>query len=180
MNNHPLSFNIREQLLVELSYFNMHYVADSIGTDPDHFNTIMKLILKDTDPVPARAAWVAELVTQKEPDLIKPYLKDIIKGLKRFTHPGTTRNMLKILMRTKVSESLQGLLIDYCFTCIMHPDEKVAAKVFAMQIIENYVPIYPELAGELSEVIRDQFNKNSAGFKSRGRKVLKNMEQYLT
>ncbi|MBE0653939.1 MAG: hypothetical protein IH594_09080 [Bacteroidales bacterium] len=179
LENPEHRLNIREQLLVELSYFNIHYVADSVGTDPGFFKTIMELVLKDKDPVPARAAWVAELVTQKDPGLIRPYLKDIVKGLKRYTHPGTTRNILKILMRTEIPESLQGILVDYCFRCIADADEKVAAKVYAMQIIENHVPMYPELAGELSEMIRDQFSKNSAGFKSRGRKVLKNMEKYL-
>jgi hypothetical protein len=172
------SFSIREQLLVELSYFNIHYIADVIGTDHAHFKTIMDLVLKDKDPVPARAAWVAELVTQKDPLLFVPYLKEVVKKLKHFTHPGTTRNILKILMRTEIPGSLQGMLIDFCFHCILDAGEKVAAKVYAMQIIENHVSMYPELAVELSEVIRDQLNKNSAGFRSRGKKVLTNLKKY--
>jgi hypothetical protein len=171
--------NIREQLLVELSHFNMNYIANAIGTDPAHFESVMKMVLQDKDPVPPRAAWVAELVTQKDPALIKPYLGKIIEGLERYTHPGTRRNILKILMRTKIPEEYQGHLIDICFQWIMDEEKKVATKVFAMQIIENHLPEYPELAIELSEVIHDQFHKNSAGFKSRGRKVLKNLEKYL-
>lgn len=171
--------NIREQLLVELSYFNMHYIADSIGTSEENFKTVMQLVLEDKDPVPPRAAWVAELVSLKDPSLINPYIGRMIEGLESYTHPGTRRNVLKILMRTDIPEEYQGLLIDICFRWIMDEEKKVASKVFAMQIIENHLSLYPELAVELSEVIQDQFNKNSAGFKSRGRKVLKNLEKYL-
>jgi len=171
--------NIREQLMAELSHFNINYIAAAIDTDPDHFNTIMHFVLHDKDPVPPRAAWVAEIVSGKNPTLIDPYIEDIISGLDNYTHPGTRRNMLKILMRTEIPEYLQGLLIDICFQWIMDDHKKVAAKVYAIQIIENHLPLYPELAVELSEVIRDQFNKNSAGFRSRGRKVLNNLKKYL-
>jgi hypothetical protein len=171
--------NIREQLLVELSHFNMNFIADSIGTNPDHFKTIMKLVLIEKDPVPARAAWVAELVSQKDPSLVEPWIGKMVDGLENFTHPGTRRNVLKILMRTKIPEEYQGQLIDICFRWILDEEKKVASKVYAMQIIENHLPQYPELAVELSEVINDQFEKNSAGFKSRGRKVLENLQKYL-
>lgn len=171
--------NIREQLLVELSHFNMNYIADSIGTSNDNFKTIMNLVLLDEDPVPPRAAWVAELVSHKDPSLVEPYIGKMVEGLENYTHPGTRRNVLKILMRTKIPEEYQGLLIDICFRWILDEEKKVAAKVYAMQIIENHLSKYPELAIELSEVINDQFDKNSAGFKSRGRKVLKNLQQYL-
>jgi len=170
--------DIREQLLVELSHFNMHYIADVLGTDPLHFRSIMEMILYDKDPVPPRAAWVAELMSQKDPELIKPWVGKIVQNLEKFTHPGTRRNTLKIFMRTEIPEEHQGMLIDICFRWVMDEDKKVASKIFAMQIIENHIPLYPDLSVELSEVINDQWDKNSAGFKSRGRKVLKNIQKH--
>lgn len=171
--------DIREQLLVELSHFNMNYIADSIGTDPGNFAKIMRMVLEDKDPVPARAAWVAELVSQRDPGLIDPYTGEMIMKLEKFTHPGTRRNVLKILSRTKIPQDYQGLLIDICFRWLQDETKKVAAKVFAMEIIENHLPQYPELSFELYEIINDQFDKNSAGFRARGRKVLKKLQQYL-
>jgi len=156
----------------------MHYIADALGADPVNFSSIMEMILNDEDPVPPRAAWVAELMSQKDPELIKPWMDNIIQNLEKFTHPGTRRNILKILMRTEIPEEHQGRLIDICFRWIMDENKKVASKVFAMQIIENHIPLYPELGVELSEVIQDQWDKNSAGFKSRGRKVLKNIQKH--
>lgn len=170
---------IKKQLQVELSRFNTNYIANAVGTDPQHFSTLMNYILTEKDPVPPRAAWVAEIVSEKKPCLLIPWTGKLIEGLESFTHPGTTRNVLKMLMRVEIPEEYQGLLIDICFRWIADENVKVASKIFSMQIIENHVNQYPELAFELSELIRDQFNKNSAGFKSRGKKVLKNLQKYL-
>jgi len=174
---HALS--LHNQLMQELSHFNMHYIADTIGDDEEMFAEIINILLNKKDPLPPRAAWVAEIVCQKYPDLIKPYLNKIVRGLKLYTHPGSRRNSLKILMRTEIPENLQGVLIDTCFEWLLSAEKTVAVKIFAMQIIENHLAFYPELAVELKEVIEDQWEKNSAGFKSRGRKVLKGLEKYL-
>ena len=170
---------IKEQLLQELSHFNMHYVAEAIGGDMNKFDIIMSLLLYENDPVPPRAGWIAEIITQKYPQNINPYLDKLINKLGKFTHPGSRRNSLKILMRTEIPEDLQGPLIDICFEWILSPERTVAVKVFAMQIIQNHLPMYPELAYELRGVIEDQWEKNSIGFKSRGRKVLKETERYM-
>ncbi len=163
----------------EMSRFNMHYIADVINCDKEKFAKIVSIILNEKDPLPPRAAWVAEIVTQKYPDLIGPYIDDLIQKLKSFTHPGSRRNSLKILMNTNIPESSQGLLIDTCFDWMMSADRTVGVKVYAMQIIENHLPVYPELAIELKGIIEDQWEKNSTGFKARGRKVLKGLERYI-
>ena len=174
--------NFNQQLAAELSHKNMHFVAHCVGKNEAYFREIIELLLHDKDPVPARAAWVAEIVTIDFPYLIDPYLHDLIEALPRFTHPGSQRNTLKILSRNceKIEdEDDQGYLIDLCFTWIKDQDITVAVKIFSMDIITSFVKVYPELAYELQSVIEDQFNKNSAGFKSRGRKTLKEIGRYI-
>ena len=170
--------DIRNQLLQETSRFNMEYIASVIGDDKEKFAELMKLYLKEKDPIPAKAAWVAEYVCLKHPELIDPYLEDLVHSLALFTHPGSRRNSLKILMQTKIPEDLQGPLIDICFQWMSSTEKTVAVKVYAMQIIENHLELYPELAFELKSIIEDQWDKNSAGFKARGSKVLKRLEKF--
>ena len=50
-------------------------------------------------------------------------------------------------------------------------------KAHAMQIIYNHVLLYPELKDELVTVLEDQMENNSAGFKSRGVRLIKQMEK---
>jgi len=58
-------------------------------------------------------------------------------------------------------------------------DQPVAIKVHAMQVIANHLDLYPELAFELRGGIEDQWDKNSVGFKSRGKRVLQGLQKYL-
>ncbi len=173
MKNNPSEKEFRDQLLQELSHFNMHYVAKAAGNDPGNLEKIISLMLNDHDPVPPRAAWVAEIISAENPGLIEPWIPAIIEKMNAFTHPGTRRNTLKILERHKVEdEDLQGLLIETCFQWISDRKKTTAVKVFAMQIIANYLTDYPELGYELSEIIREQFPDSSPGFKNRGQKIL--------
>ncbi|MCF8378837.1 MAG: hypothetical protein K9H49_04620 [Bacteroidales bacterium] len=170
--------DIRKQLLQETSRFNADYIAHEISGDKEKFAVLMNIYLDGEDPFPQKAAWVAEIVSSIYPELIQPYLKQIVKKLPGFTHPGSRRNALKILMRTEIPEKLQGPLIDICFQWLSGNDQPVAIKVYAMQIIENHLKLYPELAYELREVIEDQWERNSVGFKSRGRMVLRGLGKY--
>jgi hypothetical protein len=172
--------NFKEQLQAELSHRNMHFIAHCVGKDKKTFDEIIQLLLNDKDPVPARAAWVAEIVCLEYPELIVPYIHELIEALPRFTHPGSQRNTVKILTRCTIEdENDQGVLIDLCFQWITKPEITVAVKVYCMEILSNHLKIYPELAYELKSVIEDQFEKNSAGFKSRGRRTLKLLQKYI-
>ncbi len=168
--------NFREQLLSELSRKNIDYIIHCIGDRQDLFDEIVGLILHDTDPVPARAAWVAEGVSEQFPEMINPHVTSLIRALPACTHPGTRRNVLKILSRTPIPEEEQGMLIDQCFGWMLDLNEPVAVKVYCMQIIANHLDTYPELSNELREVIEDQWDRNSPGFQSRGRKILRMMK----
>ena len=104
---------------------------------------------------------------------MESHLPVLISALPTYTHPGTRRNILKILSRSGIPQEYQGELIDLCFRFLVDAGQPVAVKVYAMQIIANHLSSYPELGNELREIIEDQFSRNSAGFHSRGRKILK-------
>ena len=90
---------------------------------------------------------------------------------------GTLRSLLRLLARYDIPEEDQGLLIDECFSYLVSELYPVAVKAHAMQIIYNHVLLYPELKHELTTVLRDQAENNSVGFKSRGNRLIKQMEK---
>jgi len=54
--------------------------------------------------------------------------------------------------------------------------EPIAIRVFAMTVLANLADTYPEIKGELIAVIEDQMPYGSAGFISRGKKILKKLK----
>jgi len=142
-----------------------------------NFRALLQLALKEKDPVAWRAAWVLDGSDELKPGLARKYISKIVKALPGLESLGSLRSLLRLLARWDIPEDEQGLLIDLCFSYLVSAQYPVAVKAHAMQIIYLHVLIYPELKDELVAVIEDQIANNSVGFKSRGRRLIKQMEK---
>ena len=142
-----------------------------------HFRTLLQLTLYEKDPLAWRACWVLDGSDELKPGLARKYISKIVNALPELESLGTLRSLLRMLSRYDIPEEEQGLLIDLCFSYLVSELYPVAVKVHAMQIIYKHVLLYPELKDELVAVIEDQIANNSVGFKSRGRRLIKQMEK---
>ncbi len=163
--------DIRTQLLSELSRDNIDFTIHMLGNDPVPFKELVNFIFNDPDPLPMRASWVMEGITAQYPEMILPYIGMLIRNFRKYTHPGTRRNLLKIFSRMEIPEKYHGILLDICFDWLTAEDRTVAEKVYAMQIIANHLKLYPELINEFVEILNDQVPKNSPGFASRAKQI---------
>lgn len=142
-----------------------------------HFNSLLDLALHEQDPLAWRAAWVLDGSDEKKPGMARKHLSGIIEALPGLESTGTLRSLLRMLVRYDIPEKYQGLLIDLCFSYLVSELYPVAVKAHAMQIIYQHVLLYPELKHELTTVLRDQAENNSVGFRSRGTRLIKQMEK---
>ena len=58
---------------------------------------------------------------------------------------------------------------------IKRKDEKAAAKAFSLTILHNLSKQYPEIKQELKTIIDDRWEYESAAFRARARKILKEL-----
>jgi len=142
-----------------------------------HFTLLLELVIHEKDPLAWRAAWVLDGSDEFKPGLARKHISKIVKALPALESLGSLRFLLRMLSRYEIPEEEQGLLIDLCFSYLVSELYPVAVKAHAMQIIYMHVLIYPELKDELIAVIEDQIANNSVGFKSRGRRLIKQMEK---
>ena len=142
-----------------------------------NFTRLLWLALHEKDPVAWRAAWLLDGSDEKMPGMAGKHIPGIVKALPGLQSMGTIRSLLRMLTRHSIPENEQGLLIDLCFSYLVSELYPVAVKAHAMQIIYNHVLQYPELKNEFIAVIEDQAENNSAGFKARGRSLIKQMEK---
>jgi len=160
----------------QLSRQHMDYVAHCIGNDEEEFERLMDIALHGKEPVVQRAAWAMDACLEKHPELLSPYVEILIENLPRFSNNGIKRQIVKALAaRNNIPEKLEGQLAGLCFDWLQSPDMPVAIKVHCMQILANITARHPDLAGELRTIITEQIPRNSAGFSSRGRKILKEL-----
>ena len=158
----------------QLSRRHMEFVAHCIGDNEKEFQRLMLIVLFGSEPVVQRAAWVMDICQEAHPELLSPYVETLIDALPRFSNNSVRRQAVKALAaRNDIPEKLEGQLVNLCFEWLQSPDMPVAIKVHCMQILANIAARYPDLAVELRTIISEQIPRNSAGFASRGRKILK-------
>ena len=76
----------------------------------------------------------------------------------------------------ELPEKYHGEIMDMCFRYLESPAESLAVRIFSMSVLTNLVKYYPEIKAELKLIIEDQLPHQTAGFKSRAKKVLKQLE----
>ncbi|MDR1155602.1 MAG: hypothetical protein LBL04_12925 [Bacteroidales bacterium] len=166
-------------LMQQLSRRHMEHVAHCIGDNEKEFERLMAIVLHGREPVVQRAAWAMDACLKIHPKLLLPYVETLIAALPRFGNNGTIRQVVKALAVRDIPEKLEGQAVDLCFRWLQSSATPVAVKVHCMQILANITVQHPDLAVELRTVISGQMPRNSAGFASRGRKILKQLQNEI-
>jgi hypothetical protein len=170
--------SLKEVILKEHSKRQCDKVVASIGNSAPRFSELVNLFLEGPYRVTQRAAWPLSCCLEKNPTLIQPHLKKILNySMKPGVHDAVKRNVVRLLQFIEVPKRLQGLTAAICFQFFNNKKEPIAIRVFSMTVLSNLAKKLPELKNELIPLIEDQMPYGSAGFISRGRKVLKELKK---
>jgi len=127
-----------------------------------------------------RASWTLTKVCDKFPEIIYPYLSQIVETLNTIDNDSTLRYFLRIISLSdleKINSHQHGLLADFCFSTLNSGFSAIAVKAYTMEILYRLSLIYPEFANELSASIRILLEDASAGIAARGSIVLKKLAE---
>ena len=169
--------HIKELLEAEHSKVQTVRVVDYIGEEKEKFEALMQLFFADDWCLNQRASWPIPLIVDRYPELIYPYLERLIKNLENPSHNAVVRNTVKLFQYIDIIEKFQGQVVNLCMAMLTDPKEPVANRVFSMTVIYNISKEWPDLQNELKLLIESQIESESPGFKSRGGKILKEMEK---
>ena len=169
-------FDCKRLLMQQMSRQHIDYVAHCIGNNAKEFEQLMDMVLHGREPVVQRAAWAMDACLDTHPEFLTPYVEILVDVLPRFSNNGVKRQVVKALATHNIPEKHEGQLADLCFDWLQSSDIPVGIKVHCMQILANITKRHPDLAVELRTVITEQIPRNSTGFASRGRKILKGLQ----
>ena len=166
--------NLREEILKEHSKTQCDKILQWIGNDQKNFDELFFLFLNDEYRVVQRAAWPVSFAVIAHPELIRKHWSNLIKNLQKPNlHDAVKRNTVRLLQQINIPKKYQGAIMDICFSYIESPREAVAVKAFSLTVLGNLAKQYPEIIPELKILIEDQLPGQTAAFKSRGKKLLK-------
>ncbi len=165
-----------KEILDEHSKAQAHKLADYVGNNPTRFKSLLDVFLGGSYRVTQRAGWPISICVERDPNLILPHLKKLLDFLaKPNNHHSVKRNSIRLLQFINIPKRNYGQVADLCFGYLQSKKEPIAVRAFSMTVLFNIVKDEPELRNELKIIIEDQMPFSSAGFISRGKKVLKDI-----
>jgi hypothetical protein len=153
----------------------MVYITDYVGGDPARFGELVKVFIAGPYRVTQRAAWPLSYCVENHPGLVDGYWNELLHALKVPRHNAVTRNVLRLLQFVDVPEEQAGEVMHFCFELLAKPKEAVANQAFALTILANLAPRYPEIKSEILLSIENRMPHASPGFRSRAKRVIEQL-----
>jgi 8-oxo-dGTP diphosphatase len=163
-----------------MSMKEAEWVATSAIDNPAIFLKLFEYSLSSDKKLAFRASWTLTKVCDRFPEIIYPYLAQIVETLNKIDNESTLRCLLRIISLSdleKISNQQQGLLADFCFSVLNSGFSAIAVKAYSMEILYKLSLIYPELTNELSTSISILMEDGSAGITARGRMILRKLAE---
>ena len=169
--------DLEQEILKEPSKSQALKIAHYIGNKQERFDALMHIFFHGPSRLTQRAAWILSHCADHHPHLLMPYIPALIDNLETDPPVAVKRNTVRVLQNMEIPEEKMGILAEQCFNFLNSAKEAIAVKVFSMTILANIAKKFPELKQEVILTIENQMPYGSAGFRSRGRKVLKDLGQ---
>jgi 8-oxo-dGTP diphosphatase len=163
-----------------MSMKEAEWVATSAIENPAIFIKLLDYSLSSDKKLSFRASWTLTKVCDRFPELIYPYLPQIVDTIAEIVNESTLRSFLRIISLSdldKINSRQHGLLTDFCFSKLNSGFSAIAIKAYSMEIIYRLALIYPELANELSATINMLRGEGSAGVVARGHMIMKKLAE---
>ena len=156
-----------DHLLLAFGYISEH---------PEYIVLLMNIAMDDGLKGSWRASWMISKMYETYPELLVPYLGQVIDFLQKTTDSSKKREFLKLVSYYSVPEEKEALMLGYCIHHFTSASEPVAVRVHAMQILFNISEREPDLKNELIQLIEHEMEyHSSAGIQSRGSKLLRKL-----
>jgi len=167
---------LRQEILKEHSKAQCNAIVEWVGQSQKRFDELFNLFINDEYRVVQRAAWPVSYCVKKYPSFIKNHFEELIKKLQEpGVHDSVKRNSMRLLEAIQIPEKFQGSIMDIAFNYIASPTEATAIKAFSITVLGNMAIQYPEIIPELKTIIEEQFEKEKPAFKSRAKRLFKEL-----
>ncbi len=170
--------DIKKQLEKGFSKMNSVKISLYVGADADRFAELMSYMLGDDRELSRRAAWAVSFCFENHPFLFDAHVEELVNVMasKKY-HDAVKRTATQALQYMEIPEDLEGPAYDNAIAILNDTEEPIAVKAYSMSILEKIALKFPELKQEVILIVENQIPYSSAGYKSRGTKLLKKLKE---
>jgi hypothetical protein len=151
-------------------------IAEYACSSPSRFKELMQCFMSNEYRLAQRAAWSVSWAARKNPAMVEAYTGELVSVLeKKDVHDAVIRNSLRVLEDVDIPAAYHGQLMNTCFHFLEAVKTPLAFKVYSMTVLAKLANTYPEIRPELKLLIEANWDNETPGFKSRGKKILKSL-----
>lgn len=169
---------LQSMIIRMMSMKEAEWLANSAIDNPAIFLKLIEYSNKSESKLAFRASWTLTKVCDKYPEIIYPFLPEIVESIAGYKDESVLRSFLRIISLSelnKISSHHHGILADFCFSILYSGSSAIAVKAYSMEILYRLCLIYPAIANELSTVLKVIMEDASAGITSRSKIILKKL-----
>ena len=154
----------------------------------EHFKDLLKITFNTKSKNSVKAAWILELVCKEKINWLAPYLSYFSANINSITNESSLRPLAKICVflansyysnqdseiKKLVTKEHINSFIENGFQWLIQ-NHKVATKVYSMEFLYLFGKEIDWVYTELNYILQQNIMLESAAYKARGRKILKNI-----
>mgnify|MGYP006935342245 CR=1 FL=1 len=163
--------------MAEHSRSQADFIADIVIQQPILIEELLNIVLLNKEPISRRASWPLRIISDRDINILGPYVHTIIKQLPKIHNVAISRAFLAILVNVNIPEEYCGELLQYTSEILINPGSPVASLIYSADIFYKLSIGEPELLNELKLMLELLIPFGSAGVKSKCRKTIKKIEK---
>jgi hypothetical protein len=152
-------------------------LAGLLQTRTELIGEVLTIIGSGKGKDPARASWLLSNLWDIDAEILLPFQPELIELVLSTHSESVKRNLLRIIDAYPLPEDRLGELFDVCMAWMLSERSAIAVRCNAMQILYRICVVEPDLSDELIKRISDLLVFGSAGFRSRGQKIIRLLEK---
>jgi hypothetical protein len=164
--------DIRSILQNNYSKTNQDFIIQSVIDYNEKIEELMICFFDSNLRICQRSANVVSKISKKNSELFLPFIPRMLQALNDPIHSAITRNIVRVWQTIDIPEEYLGEIFDKCMSYINDPKKAIAVRAFSIEICSNICKKYPELKGELIEILNLHYEAGSSGIKHKIKKSI--------
>ena len=151
-------------------------VVQDILRNPTLFEEVFEGVLDDDPIVRMHSADALEKVSSKHPEYLQPFKKRLINEVSKIKQQEVRWHVAQMFSYLEVNERERDQIINILLSYIDTSDSKIV-KTFSMQTLADFAGKDKVVRPKILKILEELVKTGSPAMKSRGRKLIKKLEE---
>lgn len=157
---------------------NANEVAQEILGSPNLFQIVFNGIADEDPVIRMRCADAVQKASELKPELLQPYYERLINEISKIDQQEVQWHVAQMFSVIEPTDKERKIMMEILFTYLNSSKSKIV-QVFSMQALTDIAVKYPPIKQRVKIKIEEVMREGSPALRSRGKKLLKKLNNNL-